>query len=147
MDPRADAVSPDARRASAQLRGAWLLLVASQLVRAIAIAIPWMGWWGWSAQRFVPLPVAITISVCTLLLLVPGFANRTLAALERLRAPSPIAAGVLALATATLVWLFPDRVQFIGDALFRQGVVEFGTGATALLPQSLPLDPALHLTL
>lgn len=52
-----------------------------------------------------------------------------------------------ALGAATLAWLAPDRVRFVGDFLLRQGTVEIVERPGVLFPQALPLDVFLHYAL
>jgi hypothetical protein len=48
------------------------------------------------------------------------------------------------LVAVALVLVFPDRVQFVGDFLLRQGTAEEALPPSTLFPQALPFDVFLH---
>src|SRR6185369_17079366 len=80
------------------------------------------------------------------LALAPPLSRSVVARFERGAALAPARAGAaaLTLATAVVVWAWPDRVHFVGDFLLREGTAERALRPAGLFPQALPLDVFLH---
>ena len=146
--PRSVSAPPDAARAEAAARIAWLTLVALTLARAALAFVPSMWAWGLNLMRFVPPIPAWALWALAALALVPAVARRAQAVLEAMsleieRTPAlPYLAW--AAAAAALVWLHPDRLRFVGDYLLRFGTAERALKPAVLFPQALPLDVLLH---
>ena len=133
----------------------WAVLVALAAARAALAFTPGMWGWGLDSLRFVQPLVGWTLWALACATLVPGVAARLLPAARAAGAAISRGGALPALAAftlgAALVWLLPDRVLFVGDAILRQGTVEMLSDPRALLPggpgQVLPLDLLLHFTL
>ena len=132
-------------------RAAWVLwstACALVALRAALTFVPTMHAWALNQQRFLgPLAGWLPWALAALAL-VPALAKRATPGLARLgdwisgaRARTTL---VCMAGGAALVWLFPDRVRFVGDFLLRQGTVEEGEKPSIIFPQALPLDVLLH---
>lgn len=127
-----------ARRIVAALAATAALVLAAALVPGA-----WL--WGGDAIRWEPW-LAGGLWAVFVLTLVPAAARRIQGALDgplgnwaRDRV-SIVLAGTAALA----VLLLPDRLNFVGDFLLRQGSSEMLVEPGRLAPQMLPLDHLLH---
>jgi len=124
----------------------WIWLAVLVLARALLAFMPSMWGWGVNVQRFVDPSLAWFSWALMALALVPAFAKRGVAPMEKAGdriARSRWAYAVLGLLGAALAWLMPDRVWFLGDFLIRMGNVEAGSLHTSFT-QALPLDRWLH---
>ena len=137
--------------ASLALGALAVTLALLALARAAFTFAPGMWLWSLDLQRFVSVPLAWITWAAAALAFVPPFARRLEpllaragdAALERRSARLMWAA-----AAALLVWLLPDRVQFVGDFLLRQSTLQTQGQLPALwYPQAMPLDLLVHDTL
>ena len=145
-DPRAAASAPLAGG-----RALWILLALLLAARAGLTWVPGMWAYSLNLQRFLaPLPGWGLWALAALALL-PPLARRAAPWLARAGdalEDHPVSAGAAwAAIAATLVWLLPDQVRFVGDFLLRQGTVEMAEQPGRLFPQALPLDVFLHYTL
>ena len=126
----------------------WITLAVLVLARGALPLVPGMGGWALNLHRFVSPGIGWTLWALSALALIPGVATRLFPWWERMGdaiADRPGLATLVAAAFgAALVWLFPDRVRFVGDFLLRQGTVEMAERPSVLFPQALPLDVLLH---
>ena len=125
-------------------------LAALAIARGVLPLLPGMGAWSLNLHRFVAPWIGWPPWGLAALALIPGVAPRLLPAWDRMgqaieERPS-LSMMVAALFGGALVWLFPDRVRFVGDFLLRQGTVEIAELPSVLFPQALPLDVFLHYT-
>lgn len=111
------------------------------LLRAWASVHPGAWLWGFHELRYLPVWAWLLWAVAAAAIFVTPKSTRS----DR----RPIRAYVVAavLATVMLVLVLPDRVQFVGDFLLRQGTAEESLPPSALFPQALPLDIFLHVAL
>ncbi len=147
--------SPEPAAGDRAARALWIALVLLAAARALLAFAPGMWLWGANGLRFAPPAVGWTLWTLAALALIPAAAARATPTVKA--AGDAIARGGLrvallaALGAALLVWFLPDRVQFVGDALLRQGAVEFLQNPGGLAPggagQVLPIDLFLHFTL
>jgi hypothetical protein len=114
-----------------------LALALPLALQAVASAVSGSWLWGFDSLRYLP---AWGWALWVMALLAIVFAWRTPARSSKLSAALPIAV----LAAVILVLVFPDRVQFVGDFLLRQGTSEEALPPSALFPQALPIDVFLH---
>lgn len=126
----------------------WIMLAALATLHAVAALVPGRWLWGVDALRDLPSWGWLVWVACALTL-VPAVGA---ALAERLRAlgralERPLPLLWWSLAAAALVFLLPDRVQFVGDFLLRQGASEEQLPTATLFPQALPLDLFLHVHL
>src|SRR5262245_13343223 len=112
------------------------------LVRAVAGFTSGAWLWGFDALRYLPAWAWLV------------WASAVVAMALAVRGPSrggrralPAATWIAAFAVTALVLAFPDRVQFVGDFLLRQGTSEEALPPATLFPQALPLDVFLHVVL
>ncbi len=141
---------PPGAGASPPPSGARALLIGLAGLLALELAgtlVPGSWLWGANLGRYLPRGWAPA-------LLALGLGGLALAAVPGLRRPAgalrpsgAFVATVLAIACAALCWALPDRTLFTGDFLYRQGTVAAGADPRQVLPQALPLDVALHVTL
>lgn len=109
-------------------------------LRAAASGVSGAWWWGFDTLRYLPW-WAWTLWALPLLALLLAWRDERRE--RRMSTTIPIAV----LVTVVLVLALPDRVQFVGDFLLRQGTSEEALPPSALFPQALPLDVFLHVTL
>jgi len=145
---RETAVNPPADRAAVAL---WLTLALLVAARAAFAFVPGTWLWPLGLHRFLTPVMGWGLWLIAALALIPALSLRIQPALARWgdaigRSPA-LAVTAWALAAATLAWLMPDRVRFVGDFLLRQGTVEIVERPGVLFPQALPLDVFLHYTL
>lgn len=123
-------------------------LAALTLARAALTFVPNMWMWSLNLQRFLAPPLAWGSWVLIALSFAPALARRIEpllaragdAALER----RPVRL-MWAAAAALMVWLLPDRVEFVGDFLLRQSTLQTAGELPALwYPQAMPLDLFVH---
>ena len=112
------------------------------LVRAVAGFTSGAWLWGFDGLRYLPAWAWLV------------WASAVVAMALAMRAPwrggrraLPAATWIAAFAVTALVLAFPDRVQFVGDFLLRQGTSEEALPPATLFPQALPLDVFLHVVL
>src|SRR5262245_14066781 len=126
----------------------WLGLIALAIVRAAAPFTHTMWGWGFDMMRFVPRGLGWTLWGIAALPLLPWVGRRLARVMEalgkRFDRSQPLAYSVSAALAAALVWVFPDRLRFVGDFLLRFGTAERALKPSALFPQALPLDVLLH---
>jgi len=140
----AHADEPTAVRAATAL---WAALAALAALRFVLAFTPAMALWGANTLRFAPplwgwLPWALAA-----LLLVPPIARRVTPLAARTGdalVTHDLAAALLALALAALVWSFPDQLFLAGDFTLRLGAVRGQVAPDAVFPQATPLDLLLH---
>jgi tetratricopeptide (TPR) repeat protein len=139
---------PEHRTALVVLAVTLALLV---VLRGLLPFVPGMGLWSLNLHRFVAPGIGWSLWALAALALLPPFGRRLLPWWETMgRAIEhrlALSMTVAALFGAALVWVFPDRVRFVGDFLLRQGTVEVAERPSVLFPQALPLDIWLHYTL
>ena len=120
------------------------------LLRGILPLLPGMSLWSLNLHRFVAPWIGWSLWALAALALLPPFGRRLLPWWEgmgrAIEHRPALAMTVAALFGAALVWMFPDRVRFVGDFLLRQGTVEVAERPSVLFPQALPLDIYLHYT-
>ena len=126
----------------------WLGLIALAAVRAAGAFSHSMWGWGFGLMRFVPAGLGWTLWGLAALPLLPWVGRRLAPVMEALgrrfdRSPA-LAYALAATFAAALVWVFPDRVRFVGDFLLRFGTAERALKPSALFPQALPLDVLFH---
>jgi len=146
---------PPSSSAKPPLPPASLLLGATLAVLAIARLVfafaPGMAAWGLNLHRFLAPGWAWIPWALAALALAPPLATplqRGFSALAAWIDRHPRAAAFVAAAgAALLVWMFPDRLGFVGDFAMRLGAVRRGESPEALSPQAFPLDLALHFDL
>ncbi|MEK7329666.1 MAG: hypothetical protein AAB113_02580, partial [Candidatus Eisenbacteria bacterium] len=119
--------------------------------RAALTFVPGTWFWSLNLHRFLSPVMGWGLWLLAALALVPPLARRVSPMLARwgdalTRRPVSTATA-WALGAATLAWLTPDRVRFVGDFLLRQGTVEVVEQPGLLFPQALPLDLFLHYAL
>lgn len=140
----------DAPRSRAALH-LWVALAAVTLAQA-ALAFD-RSMWAWSLNlvRFTPPAAGWALWGLAALALAPPVARRLTPALRTIgdaiadRSPAaPLIAGACA---ATVLWLWPDRVWFIGDAIVRHPAVASDKSFAGTFYENLPLDNLLHATL
>ena len=123
----------------------WIALATLVALHAVAALVPGRWLWGVDALRDLPSWGWLVWAACAFTL-VPAvgaaLAGRLRALGRALERPLPLL--LLSLAAAALVLLLPDRVQFVGDFLLRQGASEEQLPTASLFPQALPLDLFLH---
>jgi tetratricopeptide (TPR) repeat protein len=121
------------------------------VARAALVLVPNMYGWGLNLQRFLSPGWAWVPWMLAFLALLPGVARRAEPAFTRagesIARGSAWAAAAACIGAALFVLLLPDRVQFVGDFLLREGTIEEAGLPSTLFPQALPLDVALHLHL
>jgi len=137
-----------AARSPASTLAVWIVLALIAILHVVAAGIPGRWFWGIDALRDLPAWGWLLWAACALTL-VPAVG---VALAERLRAlgralDRPLPFLLLCLGGAALVLLLPDRVQFVGDFLLRQGASEEQLPSESLFPQALPLDLFLHVHL
>jgi len=118
----------------------WLGTVLSFVIH---IGASWSGshlLWGFTTLRFVSPALAITLGGLWALALVPALSRRVEPLLTRVAGAWPI---WLAIAAA-LVFVWNDRLHFLGDWLMRRGSVGRNVELAPLYPQALPVDLAFH---
>jgi hypothetical protein len=139
---------PSANRAPIAL---WLTLVLLVVARAALTFVPGTWLWSLNLNRFLSPVMGWGLWLIAALALVPSLARRVSPVLGRWGdaiTRRPVSTAVAwALGAATLAWLTPDRVRFVGDFLLRQGTVEVVEQPGVLFPQALPLDVFLHYAL
>jgi hypothetical protein len=121
------------------------------VARAVVTFVPGTWLWSLNLNRFLSPVMGWGLWLVAALALVPSLARWLSPALGRCgdaitRWPVSTAA-VAALVAATLAWLTPDRMRFVGDFLLRQGTVEEAEQPGVIFPQALPLDVFLHYAL
>ena len=120
------------------------------LLRGILPLLPGMSLWSLNLHRFVAPWIGWSLWALAALALLPPFGRRLLPWWEgmgrAIEHRPALSMTVAALFGAALVWMFPDRVRFVGDFLLRQGTVEVAERPSVLFPQALPLDIYLHYT-
>jgi len=97
--------------------------------------------WGFHELRYLPVWAWLLWAVAAAAIFVTPKSARS----DRRSMRTYVIAAVLA--TVVLVLVLPDRVQFVGDFLLRQGTSEESLPPSALFPQALPLDIFLHVAL
>lgn len=126
------------------------VLVTVGLLRAALAFLPATAIWSLDAQRFVAPPVAWTLWAVALLALVPAVARRVAPAFagpgHALERSPRLVVPLLALGVAVAVFLLDDRTWFTGDFLLRVGVLGSQVPLARIVPQSMPLDLFLHIT-
>src|SRR5262249_3131207 len=118
------------------------------VLRGLLPFVPGMGLWSLNLHRFVAPWIGWSLWALAALALLPPFGRRLLPAWEtigrRVAQRPALSMTVAGLFGAAVVWVFPDRVRFVGDFLLRQGTVEVAELPSVLFPQALPLDVFLH---
>src|SRR5215831_6020619 len=141
-------VGPPEHRAALLALAVTLALLV--VLRGLLPLLPGMGFWSLNLHRFVAPWIGWSLWALAALALLPGFGRRLLPWWEvmghAIEHRPALSMTVAALFGATLVWVFPDRVRFVGDFLLRQGTVEVAELPSVLFPQALPLDVFLHYT-
>ena len=131
---------------SSSLRLTWGLLAVLVVLRGVAPLLP--GSWFWGVDPLQDLPTWVWfLWILTALSLVPFLAGSLTPYFDRLA--QAVESGGLRLlpilmAAGVLVFLFPDRIRFVGDFLMRQGTAEVNVAPSRLFPQALPLDVFIH---
>jgi hypothetical protein len=117
-----------------------LALPLALYAAASAVSGAWL--WGFDTLRYLPAWAWLLWALPIVALV---FAWRGPERLAERRTPAAVP--IAALAAACLVLAFPDRLQFVGDFLLRQGTSEEALSPSTLFPQALPLDVLLHVVL
>jgi len=129
----------------------WLTLALLVAARAAFTFVPGTWLWPFGLHRFLAPATGWGLWLVAALALIPALAGRVQPLLARwgdaIRRSPALATLAWALAAASIAWLLPDRVRFVGDFLLRQGTVEVVERPGLLFPQALPLDVFLHYTL
>src|SRR6185369_812819 len=98
--------------------------------------------WGFHELRYLPMWAWLLWAVAAAAIFVtPKSASRA----DRRSMRTYVLAAVVA--TVVLALMSPDRIQFVGDFLLRQGTSEESLPPSSLFPQALPLDVLLHVTI
>jgi hypothetical protein len=146
----ADAAAVDSgpRDGSSAVIALWSVLVVLLFARLVLTFVPDMRFWGLNLQRFLPPALAWTGWALMAVALIPMAgrrAERVMSVLgDGIARHGKLAFAIAGIAGATLVFVFPDQVHFVGDFLLRQGTVEEALSSATLFPQALPLDVVLH---
>src|SRR5262252_4377674 len=101
--------------------------------------------WGFDELRFLPAWGWIVWAIPAVALFLAWNAKARDA--DRRTPTATALVPIAVLAAGALVLALPDRVQFVGDFLLRQGTAEEALPPSALFPQALPLDVFLHVVL
>ena len=134
-------------------RAAWILFATLALLALARLALglaPSMRLWGLNVIAFVaPLP-SWALWAASALALIPPLARLATPALARAGdaiAGRPWRSGAALVAfLVAMVLTFSDHINLVGDYLLRVGTARGQIPTSAVFPQALPLDLALHYT-
>lgn len=136
--------------------GVMILLGLLWVTRIISAATPTTALWGVHLLGHVPLAWAVGLTLLVgssvWVMRIPSRLDTRRADDPKGRERSPLESGGLGwawhatsvVALAVFVWLLPDQLLHVGDAMLRQNALHAPSQFMSLNPQALPLDDWIH---